>query len=80
MGTANQDLEFGMETFMRLRQWMDNKNVDVLQAAEKFGVSIHTVKKWLRLGQKDCRVPRPAMQKKIKELTSGDVMPNDWVV
>jgi transposase len=59
---------------------MEKNNTDVLQAAEKFGVSVHTVKKWLRLGQKDCRVPRPAMQAKIREMTDGDVMPNDWVV
>jgi len=62
-----------------LREWMDQKNVDVLALAGALGVSPHTVKKWLRCGQKDGRTPRPVMQSKIREYTGGEVMPNDWV-
>ena len=66
---------------MRLREWMEKTNTDVLKFAGLTGTSPHTVKKWLLCGQpqKDGRTPRPAMQAKIREITGGDVMPNDWV-
>lgn len=65
---------------MKLRDWMIAKNVSVLEAAQMFGASIHTVKKWLKYDQKDGRIPRPKAQAKIREKTNGEVMPNDWVV
>lgn len=71
-------LELGGRSVL-LRAWMEQKNIDVLEASKAFGVSPHTVKKWLRCGQKDGRTPRPAMQSKIREITAGAVMPNDWV-
>ncbi len=64
---------------MRLREWMDKTNTDVLKFAELTGSSVHTVKKWLKNREKDGRTPRPAMQAKIRNVTKGDVMPNDWV-
>src|SRR5258708_5806224 len=64
---------------MRLREWMDKTNTDVLKFAELTGSSVHTVKKWLKNREKDGRTPRPAMQTKIRNVTKGDVMPNDWV-
>lgn len=58
---------------------MDKTNTDILKVAELTGCSIHSVKKWLKFDMKDGRIPRPAMQAKIRDLTGGDVMPNDWV-
>jgi len=64
---------------MQLREWMDETNTDVLKVAELTGSSVHTVKKWLKCFEKDGRTPRPAMQAKIRTVTNGKVMPNDWV-
>lgn len=64
---------------MRLREWMDKTNTDVLKFAELTNSSVHSVKKWLKFDMKDGRTPRPKMQAKIREITGGDVMPNDWV-
>jgi len=58
---------------------MHQKSFDILAIAKKLEVSPHTVKKWLRCGQKDGRTPRPAMQARIREFTDGAVQPNDWV-
>jgi transposase len=64
---------------VRLREWMDKTNTSILQVAERTGSSVHTVKKWLKCFEKDGRTPRPAMQAKIRDMSGGDVMPNDWV-
>jgi hypothetical protein len=66
-------------TSVILRQWMDQKSFGILQISKELKVSPHTVKKWLRCGQKDGRTPRPAMQARIREFTQGAVQPNDWV-
>jgi len=58
-----------------LREWMDKENIDVIAVAKAFGVSVHTVKKWLRHE----RTPRPKMQAKIKTITKSLVNGDDWV-
>lgn len=60
---------------MRLKEWLDKNDHDILKAAEIFGVSIHAVKKWLR----GDRSPRDKMKAKITKLTKGAVTANDWV-
>ena len=65
---------------MILRDWLTAEKKDIEAFAEDVGASIHTVKKWLKYDLKDGRIPRPKMQAKIREVTSGAVMPNDWVI
>jgi transcriptional regulator with XRE-family HTH domain len=60
---------------MVLREWMDKLNIDIIEVADTFDVSIHAVKKWLR-GE---RIPRPSIQRKIKKATKGAVTPSDWI-
>ena len=60
---------------MMLREWMEKVDVSILEAAKAFGVSIHTVRKWLN----GDRIPRPAHQRKVKKITRGDVTPMDWI-
>jgi len=64
-----------MVTEMRLQDWMEKTDTDIIATAQMFGVSIHAVKKWLR-GE---RIPRDAMKKKIKKVTKGLVNGNDWI-
>lgn len=74
------NLEAGSTQMATLRQWMDREKKDIIEVAKLCGVSVHTVKKWLRpLGDKEGRTPRPAKQLKISEITKGVVSPNDWV-
>lgn len=58
-----------------LRNWMDKSGTDILEAAELFGVSVYAVKKWLN----GDRVPRSAMQAKIKKATKGAVTGDSWL-
>ena len=58
-----------------LREWMDKTDIDIFEAARAFGVSIHAVRKWLR-GE---RIPRTAMQSKIRKITKGQVDGSDWL-
>lgn len=60
---------------MNLRAWLDKSNMDVLEAAKTFGVSVFAVKKWLK-GE---RTPRGPMQIKIKKMTKGQVDGNSWM-
>lgn len=54
---------------------MDKLDITIDEAARSFDVSIFAVRKWLR-GE---RIPRPAIQRKIKKITRGDVTPSDWI-
>ena len=60
---------------MTLREWMDAKDINILEACKAFGCSQHALKKWLN----KTRRPRSKMQAKIKKVTQGQVAPNDWV-
>lgn len=62
---------------MTLSDWMTAKNIsaDELSRVLGDGASIFGIRKWLQ-GQ---RVPRKAMQLKIRKLTKGSVTPNDWI-
>jgi hypothetical protein len=60
---------------MRLQDWMEKTNTDIIETAKMFDVSVYAVKKWLR-GE---RIPRDDMKKKIKKLTKGLVDGNDWI-
>ena len=60
---------------MRLQDWMEKTDTDIIEAARMFGVSIYAVKKWLR----GDRIPRDDMKRKIRKLTKGLVDGNDWI-
>lgn len=64
---------------MNIREWLSESKMSVLELAQKLDASIHAVKKWTKFDQKDGRIPRPAMQAKIRTLSGGLVQPNDWV-
>lgn len=60
---------------MQLSEWMlvEQKSIEELSVA--LNVSISGIRKWIKRE----RIPRPAMQNKIKALTGNRVTPNDWV-
>lgn len=60
---------------MKLIDWMSQDNKDPLDVAQALGVSVFAVRKWLRSE----RIPRPAMQSKIKAMTNGLVCGDDWL-
>ena len=60
---------------MKLLEWMNKTNTDIIEAAEVFGVTVFAVKKWLR----GDRIPRDNMKIKIKKVTKGLVTGDDWI-
>jgi len=60
---------------MRLQDWMEKTDTDIIETARMFGVSVYAVKKWLR----GDRIPRDDMKRKIRKLTKGLVDGNDWI-
>lgn len=62
---------------MKLASYMaDNHLTDEQMASQIGNVSISGLKKWLR----DERVPRPDQMRRIAEVTSGAVTPNDFIL
>ena len=60
---------------MRLQDWMEKTDTDILATAKLFGVSVYAIKKWLR-GE---RIPRDRMKAKIRRITRGAINGNDWI-
>lgn len=61
---------------MRLQEYLKEHGEKPLEFAERIGVSIHAIRKWI---SKE-RIPRPETQALINKITKGVVTPNDWVL
>lgn len=59
---------------MTLSEWANKQGMTHPQLAERLGVPVETVRKWLR-GE---RIPRPTSMARISEATGGLVGPADF--
>ena len=59
---------------MTLAEWMSQQGLTEAQAALRFGVTQAAVNKYRRR----LRIPRPAVMRRIAEVTGGAVTPNDF--
>lgn len=60
---------------MQLRDYLRLERESPHRFAERTGVTIHAIRKWVRRE----RVPRPATIVKIETATKGAVTANDWL-
>jgi uncharacterized protein YjcR len=60
---------------MTFLQWLQEKDIDIYQAAEMIGCSPFAVRKWIRRE----RTPRPETIIKIKKLSRGAVNGDSWL-
>lgn len=60
---------------MQLRDYLRLEGEQPFDFAQRTGVTIHAVRKWIDR----TRTPRPSTILKIQEVTKGAVTANDWL-
>jgi transcriptional regulator with XRE-family HTH domain len=59
---------------MRLRRYLDTNSITLPRFAKLIGVSVQSVHRYAN-GE---RIPRPEVMERIKRVTKGAVLPNDF--
>lgn len=59
---------------MQLRQYLDANKITIPDFAERIGVSVQSVHRYVGNERK----PRPEIMEKIRSVTEGHVQPNDF--